>query len=211
MAVMAEAIARLGGSKPPSEEEEEEEEDDGEHARFAGKGIMRPAPAGGCRGAPTGGTFHPGSSSSTRPPDLTRVPELQYLDAPCRTPRQGVPHPHTSGQTAGGEQGRAGEQATGKVPIKMNFPRFDGEFPRIWRDKCLDYFHVCNINPTMWLTAATMHLEGNEAHWFQAYKLKHAVMGWPDFILAVEAKLGVHDHRQFMDELLALKQTGLVS
>uniref|UniRef100_A0ACD6ATY1 Uncharacterized protein n=1 Tax=Avena sativa TaxID=4498 RepID=A0ACD6ATY1_AVESA len=98
----------------------------------------------------------------------------------------------------------------GRIPIKMSFPRFDGEFPRIWRDKCLDYFRVCNIHPTMWLTAATMHLEGNAAHWFQAYKLKHTVHGWPEFITAVEAKFGVHDYRQFMDELLALKQTSTV-
>jgi hypothetical protein len=207
MAATAEAIARLGGSKPSSVVEEE----DGEHARFAGKGIMQPVPTGTYRGAPASGNFHPGSSSSTRPPDLARVPELQYLDAPCRTPGQGAPPPHTGGLPASGEQGRAGEHATGKVPIKMNFPRFDGEFPRIWRDKCLDYFRVCNIHPTMWLTAATMHLEGNAAHWFQAYKLKHAVQGWPDFILAVEAQFGVHDHRQFMTDLLALKQTGLVS
>jgi hypothetical protein len=35
----------------------------------------------------------------------------------------------------------------------------------------------------MWLTAATLHLEGDAAHWFQSYKLKHAVQGWPDFIM----------------------------
>jgi hypothetical protein len=63
----------------------------------------------------------------------------------------------------------------------------------------------------MWLTAATLHLEGDAAHWFQSYKLKHTVQGWPDFITAVEAKFGVHDYRQFMDDLLALKQGGSVA
>jgi hypothetical protein len=62
----------------------------------------------------------------------------------------------------------------------------------------------------MWLTAATLHLQGDAAHWFQSYKLKHAVQGWPDFITAVEAKFGVHDYREFMDELLALKQGGTI-
>jgi hypothetical protein len=37
------------------------------------------------------------------------------------------------------------------------------------------------------------------------------VQGWPDFITAVEAKFGVHDYRQFMSELLALKQTTTVA
>jgi hypothetical protein len=63
----------------------------------------------------------------------------------------------------------------------------------------------------MWLTAAMLHLEGDAAHWFQAYKLKHVVQGWPDFITAVEAKFGVHDYHQFMSELLALKQTTTVA
>jgi hypothetical protein len=63
----------------------------------------------------------------------------------------------------------------------------------------------------MWLTAVTLHLEGDAAHWFQSYKLKHTVQGWPNFITAVEAKFGVHDYRQFMDDLLALKQGGSVT
>jgi hypothetical protein len=179
MAATAEAVARLCGAKAPAVEEEDVEL---ETTRAAGKGS---AFVGVGRGAPAGGGFHPGSSSTNRPPE-------------------------PGGPSSGGEAGRSGDHQSGKVPIKMNFPKFDGEFPRIWRDKCLDYFRVCNIHPTMWLTAATMHLEGNAAHWFQAYKLKHVVQGWPDFIKAVEAKFGVHDHRQFMDELLALKQTGYV-
>jgi hypothetical protein len=65
-----------------------------------------------------------------------------------------------------GEQGRPTEHSTGTVHLKLNFPRFNGEFPRIWRDQCLDYFRVCNVHPTMWLTAATLHLEGDAAHWF---------------------------------------------
>lgn len=160
---------------------EQEEEAELETTRAAGKGS---GTVGGGRGAASGG-FRPGSSSANRPPD-------------------------PGGFAGGGEAGRTGDHQGGKVPIKLNFPKFDGEFPRIWRHKCLDYFRVCNIHSTMWLTAATMHLEGKAAHWFQAYKLKHVVHGWPDFITAVEAKFGVHDHRQFMDELLALKQTGSV-
>jgi hypothetical protein len=93
----------------------------------------------------------------------------------------------------------------------MNFPAFDGQFPRIWRDKCQDYFRVCNIHPTMWLTAATLHLEGDAAHWFQVHKLKHIVQGWPEFITMVEAKFGVHDYCRYMTELLALKQTTTVT
>jgi hypothetical protein len=63
----------------------------------------------------------------------------------------------------------------------------------------------------MWLTAATLHFEGEAVHWFQVYKLKHTVQGWPEFITVVEAKFGVHDYRQYIIELLALKQTTTVT
>jgi hypothetical protein len=53
---------------------------------------------------------------------------------------------------------------------KMPFRCFDGEHPRIWRDKCYDYFRAFNISPALWLTTATLHLEGNAAIWQQAYK-----------------------------------------
>jgi hypothetical protein len=198
-------MARLCGSKPPSEATEEE---DAEPVRMVGKGILRPVSVGGCRGAPPGGTMHPGSSSSTRPPDQGSGQELQFIDWAGRPPKHDGQGP-LSEPASGGDHSR--DQASGKVPLKMNFPKFDGAFPRIWRDKCLDYFRVCNIHPTMWLTAATLHLEGNAAHWFQAYKLTHTVQGWPDFITAVEAQFGIDDYRQFMSSLLSLKQSGTVS
>jgi hypothetical protein len=88
LAATAEAVSRIVGYKLPSEVEEE---DDGEQMRPAGKGILRPISIGGCRGVPTGGTFHPGSSSSARPPDASRSTEMQYIDLPCRIPRHGPP------------------------------------------------------------------------------------------------------------------------
>jgi hypothetical protein len=126
LAAIEEAISRIGGYKPPSEAEEE---DDGEPMRPAGKGILRPISIGGCRGAPTGGTFHLGSSSSARPPDARRSTETQYLDLACRTPRHGPPA--APEQQNSGDHGRAADHSSGKVPIKMNFPTFNGEFPRI--------------------------------------------------------------------------------
>jgi hypothetical protein len=135
LAATAKAVSRIVGYKLLSEAEEE---DDGESMRPAGKGILRLISIGGCRGVPTGGTFHPGSSSSARPPDASRSMEMQYIDLPCRTPRHGPPA--APDQQTSGDHGRAADHSSGKVPIKMNFPTFNGEFPRIWRDKCLDYF-----------------------------------------------------------------------
>jgi hypothetical protein len=90
---------------------------------------------------------------------------------------------------------------------KMPFPRFDGTHPRIWRDKCHDYFRAFNINPALWLTTATLHMEGNAAVWLQAYKQRHSLGQWPQFILAVESEFGADDQRKSLKTLLALKRT----
>lgn len=94
---------------------------------------------------------------------------------------------------------------------KMMFPRFSGEHPQIWKDQCLDYFRVFNISPLLWLTTATLHLDGNAAIWLQSYKLRHELSGWPQFITAVEAEFGGDDRRKSMKALLSLKQTAAVS
>ena len=52
----------------------------------------------------------------------------------------------------------------GRAPLpKMSVPRFDGEWPRIWKDQILDYFHIFNMNPALWFTTGTLHLDGQAA------------------------------------------------
>lgn len=92
----------------------------------------------------------------------------------------------------------------------MSFPRFDGDHPRIWKDKCLDYFRLFNVHLSMWLVSATLHMDGNAAFWLKAYRLRHEVNTWLVLMAAVEEKFGTDDHRKFMKQLLALKQRGTV-
>lgn len=104
---------------------------------------------------------------------------------------------------------------TGEGPVssslpKMSFPRFEGDQPSNWKDKCLDYFRIFNIHPALWLTTATLHMDGRAALWLQAYKLCHDIGTWPQFISVVEAKFGVDDQRKVMKALLTLKQSDTV-
>lgn len=55
-----------------------------------------------------------------------------------------------------------------------------------------------------------MHLEGNAAKWWQAYKQNHTVPKWKDFYVLVQDKFGANDFRTALTELLNLKQTGTV-
>ena len=46
---------------------------------------------------------------------------------------------------------------------KMSFPKFTGANPTIWRDKCLDYFHIFNIPETLWTPTTAMNMDDNVA------------------------------------------------
>ena len=92
----------------------------------------------------------------------------------------------------------------------MNFPRFNGKNPRIWKDKCQDYFRLMNIPESMWATAASLHMDDNAEKWLQVYKLKHGLGTWQELMTAVEQKFGAYDYQHAIDELLELHQTGTV-
>jgi hypothetical protein len=105
----------------------------------------------------------------------------------------------------------SGDHHGGHTPMpKMPFPRFDGVHPRIWRDKCHDYFRAFSISPMLWLTTVTLHMDGNVAIWLQSYKQRHTLGQWPQFIAAVEAEFGADDQRQSLKSLLNLTQHGSV-
>lgn len=92
----------------------------------------------------------------------------------------------------------------------MQFPRFNGEQPWIWKDKCLDYFRLFSVHPSLWLVSCTLQMDGNAALWLKEYRLRHELYTWPELMTAVEEKFGADDHRKFMKQLLALKQRGSV-
>jgi hypothetical protein len=106
---------------------------------------------------------------------------------------QGNPHPHTTrlmiGHTRKEEEGPLHHAA---LP-KLSFPKFNGENPRIWIDKCGDYFHIFNIPESMWTTTTSLHLEENAVKWWQVFRLKHGLFTWPVFVAAIEERFGVYD------------------
>lgn len=107
------------------------------------------------------------------------------------------------------QQVRYDQQPHPHIP-KMLFPKFDDENPRIWVDKCHDYFTLYNIPNTMKTSTASLHLEDNAAKWYQVYKLQNGVVSWSTFTTAVETKFGAYDYRSALEDLLELKQTSSV-
>jgi hypothetical protein len=73
---------------------------------------------------------------------------------------------------------------------KMQFPSFDGVHPKIWFDNCTNYFTIYTIPEKLWVTAASMHLQGNAAKWWQAYKQTHKKITWTEFCEVVHTEFG---------------------
>lgn len=52
---------------------------------------------------------------------------------------------------------------------RVDFPRFDGTCPKLWQQRCEDYFLRYGTNPALWITVATMQFEGVPAlGWLQS-------------------------------------------
>jgi hypothetical protein len=93
---------------------------------------------------------------------------------------------------------------------KMEFPRFDGDGVRMWLDNCASYFIMYNIPENFRVMSASIHLHGNAAHWYQAYKMTEDDTGWARFSAAIRQEFDTNVHRDCMRELMMLKQVSTV-
>ncbi|XBJ18241.1 hypothetical protein VPH35_009455 [Triticum aestivum] len=91
---------------------------------------------------------------------------------------------------------------------KIEFPRFDGV--RIWLDNCEAYFQLYQIPDNFMVMSASLHLYGNAAHWYQAYKLYDYCSSWSQFASAILLEFDRNMHRNCMRELL-VTETGWFS
>jgi hypothetical protein len=53
---------------------------------------------------------------------------------------------------------------------KTNFPKFDGEHPKIWKEKSEKYFMMFHVPDEFKAPYATLHFIGNAALWLQTYE-----------------------------------------
>nr|XP_045084693.1 uncharacterized protein LOC123494100 [Aegilops tauschii subsp. strangulata] len=88
----------------------------------------------------------------------------------------------------------------------MKFPRFNGDGVCMWLDNCEVYFQLYQIPDGFKLMSASLHLQGNAAHWYQACKHTNACADWPRFGKAILREFDLNMHRNCLRELLLLKQ-----
>ena len=65
----------------------------------------------------------------------------------------------------------------GHLP-KMEFPKFDGEIPRLWKDRCETHFEVFGVSEALKSRFAALNIVGPVANWLQAFELRGRVQSW---------------------------------
>jgi hypothetical protein len=51
-----------------------------------------------------------------------------------------------------------------KLP-KINFPKFEGDNPKLWQSRCENYFEMYVVESSVWVRVTTMHFEGATTRW----------------------------------------------
>ena len=75
--------------------------------------------------------------------------------------------PHRTWHGDGVPYGNWYREGTHEHIPKINFPPFDGENPKLWLGRCLDYFDMYTVPHRCWVKVATMHMIAATARWFQ--------------------------------------------
>ncbi|KAJ1275417.1 hypothetical protein BS78_05G134100 [Paspalum vaginatum] len=138
---------------------------------------MAPPPEGNV--APHAGT-RPPASSGERPHG--HHPDLHHRDVgggvlgpPSPRPVMGMSPEHNLIQFDLG--GGSGSNHSRFMP-KMDFPMFDGDNPRVWKDRCEAYFEVYGISENLKPKFATLNFTGPAATWLQTGELRGPFQAW---------------------------------
>ncbi|KAI5013392.1 hypothetical protein ZWY2020_034504 [Hordeum vulgare] len=95
-------------------------------------------------------------------------------------------------------------------PPRQDFPRFDGDAPCIWLERCTSYFELYWVPHHNWVTTAGLYMDGLAAMWLRVYRQTHPAISWPAFRSALEAEFGPEEFKAQMYHLVQLCQTGSV-
>jgi hypothetical protein len=93
----------------------------------------------------------------------------------------------------------------------MDFPKFDGEQPRLWREQCEIYFEIYGVSPAMMPKFAALNFTGAAALWLQTAQLRARFQTWEALQEAVCAHFDKDRYPLHMKQLENLKQTRTVT
>jgi hypothetical protein len=64
---------------------------------------------------------------------------------------------------------------------KLNFPKFDGENPKLWIKRSQDYFELCQVDSKNWIKIASMYFTKAAARWLESVEKRVRTVSWVEF------------------------------
>jgi hypothetical protein len=64
---------------------------------------------------------------------------------------------------------------------KLNFPKFDGENPKLWIKRSQDYFELRQVDSKNWIKIASMYFTKAAACWLQSVEKRVQTVSWVEF------------------------------
>ena len=94
---------------------------------------------------------------------------------------------------------------------KQHSPLFDGDNPRLWRDRCEMYFEVFFVSAGLKTIFAALNFKGAAATWLQTIERRGRISDWEEFCTAVFERLDRDHYQTHLRQLDALCQIGSVT
>jgi hypothetical protein len=93
----------------------------------------------------------------------------------------------------------------------MEFPKFDGDNPRLWRDRCVLYFKVYGTHPSMRTRFAALNFQGSAATWLRTVERRGRITNWDWLCELVFNKYDKDQYQTQLRQLEMLQQIGTVT
>jgi hypothetical protein len=103
------------------------------------------------------------------------------------------------------------QQESVRAPApKIEFPKFDGENPKLWQQQCGTYLEVFRVQPCLHTRYAALGFQGKAALWFQGVEAKGRVEEWDHMCRLVHDYFGKNQEASYRHQMRILQQTGSV-
>lgn len=94
---------------------------------------------------------------------------------------------------------------------KLEFPKFSGSNPRLWKENCEMFFEVYAVDPSLKTRFAALNFQGAAATWLQTVQRRGRVVDWGTLCELVMGKFDKDQYQVLLGQFDALRQSGSVT
>jgi hypothetical protein len=93
---------------------------------------------------------------------------------------------------------------------KFDFPKFDGENPRLWHTRCENYFSMYLVEPSTCVRVVSVQMVDAAALWLQSIESQLESVSWEQFCVMVRDRFDQDQHELLVRQLLQICHTSSV-